>query len=158
MSVVELLLDLRRLGIRLEADGERLRYTPRDALTPDLLARLKEHKADILASLRPEPAVNRSVTFIPTSKPQAQPRITPPVRIKTTVETKWRSNVSGYYTYPAGTEGWLCDNLDDIPDEHIRYLIRDALRAKAKAGKPHYAVWLCGAARILPIGDVLVMG
>lgn len=51
MSVVELLLGLGRLGIRLEADGERLRYRPRSALTPDLLARLKEHKAELLAML-----------------------------------------------------------------------------------------------------------
>lgn len=55
MSAAELLLDLDRLGIQLEADGERLRYFPRSALTPDLLARLKAHKADLLAMLRPAP-------------------------------------------------------------------------------------------------------
>jgi hypothetical protein len=49
MSAASLLLDLRRLGIRLEADGERLRYFPRSALTPDLLDQLKAHKADLLA-------------------------------------------------------------------------------------------------------------
>jgi hypothetical protein len=55
MSAAELLLDLGRLGIRLEADGERLRYFPRSALTPDLLAKLKAYKADLLAMLRPAP-------------------------------------------------------------------------------------------------------
>jgi len=55
MRAAELLLDLGRLGIRLEADGERLRYFPRSALTPDLLDRLKAHKADVLALLRAAP-------------------------------------------------------------------------------------------------------
>ena len=55
MSAAELLLDLGRLGIRLEADGDRLRYSPRSALTPDLANRLKAHKAELLAMLRPAP-------------------------------------------------------------------------------------------------------
>ena len=55
MSAAELLMDLGLLGIRLQADGDRLRYHPRSALTPDLLARLKAHKADVLALLRPTP-------------------------------------------------------------------------------------------------------
>jgi len=56
MSPAELLMDLGRLGIRLEADGERLRYHPRSALTPDLMVRLKAHKPALLAMLRPTPA------------------------------------------------------------------------------------------------------
>ena len=52
MNTPELLSDLDRLGIRLKADGERLRYYPRSALTPDLLGRLKAHKADLLALLQ----------------------------------------------------------------------------------------------------------
>lgn len=55
MSAADLLLDLDRLGIQVEADGERLQYFPRSALTPDLLDRLKAHKADLLAVLRPAP-------------------------------------------------------------------------------------------------------
>jgi hypothetical protein len=55
MSAAELLLDLGQLGIRLEADGDRLRYHPRSAVTLDLLDRLKAHKADLLAMLRPAP-------------------------------------------------------------------------------------------------------
>jgi len=51
MSAAELLLDLGRLGIQLEADGERLRYFPRSALTPDLLDRLKANKAELLAAI-----------------------------------------------------------------------------------------------------------
>ncbi|MSR60039.1 MAG: hypothetical protein EXS05_20770 [Planctomycetaceae bacterium] len=66
MSATELLLDLARLGIRLEASGNRLRYHPRSALTPDLANRLIAHKAEILASLRPGIADNRQITFDPT--------------------------------------------------------------------------------------------
>jgi hypothetical protein len=51
MSAAEILADLARRGIRLEADPERLRYYPRSALTPDLLERLKANKAELLASI-----------------------------------------------------------------------------------------------------------
>jgi len=51
VSAAELLLDLARRGIRLEAHGERLRYFPRSAVTPDLLDRLKAHKGELLASI-----------------------------------------------------------------------------------------------------------
>ena len=51
MSAAELLMDLGRLGIRLEADGERLRYRPQSVLTPDLLDRLKAHKGELLELL-----------------------------------------------------------------------------------------------------------
>ena len=44
-----LLADLVRHGITLEAHGERLRYHPKDAVTPDLLARMKTHKSALLA-------------------------------------------------------------------------------------------------------------
>ena len=57
MSATELLSDLGLLGIRLEADGERLRYHPRSALTLDLVERLKAHKAELLTLLRPMPDV-----------------------------------------------------------------------------------------------------
>ena len=63
MSAAELLLDLARRGIRLEAHGERLRYFPRSAVTPDLLDRLKAHKGELLAMLRPatEPLPNGEI-------------------------------------------------------------------------------------------------
>jgi hypothetical protein len=61
----------------LEAHGERLRYYPRSALTPDLLDRLKAHKAELLAMLRPAPsteaepeiATHRPVPKLPKPKP-----------------------------------------------------------------------------------------
>jgi amino acid adenylation domain-containing protein/FkbM family methyltransferase len=53
MRTVELLSYLRRQGVRLWVEGERLRYSaPQGALTPDLLARIAERKAEIIAFLR----------------------------------------------------------------------------------------------------------
>ena len=67
VSAAELLADLARRGIRLEADGERLRYHPRSALTPDLLDRLKAHKAELLTLLL------RATAFDIDSAPDAEP-------------------------------------------------------------------------------------
>lgn len=50
--VAVLLADLMRLGIVIEATGDRLRYRPRDRMTPDLADRLKAHKGDVMALLR----------------------------------------------------------------------------------------------------------
>ena len=57
MSVLaELLADCDAHGIRLLPDGEDglTIDAPRDALTPDLVERLKAHKGALLATLRPE--------------------------------------------------------------------------------------------------------
>ena len=51
MNAVELLSDMGRLCIRLQARGGRLRYYPRSAVTPDLAERLKAHKPELLAIL-----------------------------------------------------------------------------------------------------------
>jgi hypothetical protein len=69
MNAADLLLDLGRLGIRFEADGERLRYFPRSALPPDRLNLLKKHKAELLATLRPTPDLAHSA---PTCEAPAQ--------------------------------------------------------------------------------------
>ena len=53
MSVFELLSSLHDLGVRVWVEGEGLRYSaPKGALTPDLLARMRQHKADIIEFLR----------------------------------------------------------------------------------------------------------
>ncbi len=66
----DLLAELDALGIHLEADGNRLRFRPRGKVTTDLAARLKAHKAGLLALLqRPKEA---------TPTPQPAPRPTPP--------------------------------------------------------------------------------
>lgn len=52
VTLSQLLTELARLGIRLKADGERLRYAPKSALPPELAKRLREHKPAVLAYLR----------------------------------------------------------------------------------------------------------
>jgi len=42
MSAADLLTDLAKRGIELVARGDRLRYRPRSALTPDLAERLRD--------------------------------------------------------------------------------------------------------------------
>ena len=52
MNTKALLNEVTRRGIKLKPDGDALCYTaPKDALTPDLLAELKTHKAELLAEL-----------------------------------------------------------------------------------------------------------
>jgi len=53
-TLADLLADCDAHGVRLAlADGDRLSVdAPQEALTPDLLALLREHKAEILALLR----------------------------------------------------------------------------------------------------------
>ena len=45
--------DLARLGIHIESHGDRLRYSPRSAVTPELADRMKAHRAELLAILSP---------------------------------------------------------------------------------------------------------
>ena len=54
MTATQLMADLARLGIRLEARSDRLRYAPRSAVTPDLADRMKAHKTELLEMLRIE--------------------------------------------------------------------------------------------------------
>jgi hypothetical protein len=50
VSTGQLLSELDRLGVELRAHGGRLRYAgPEEALTPELLDRLKAHKAELLS-------------------------------------------------------------------------------------------------------------
>jgi len=58
-DLAELLADCDARGIRLHpaGDGGLTIDAPRAALTPEMLARLKAHKADLLTLLRPVPDV-----------------------------------------------------------------------------------------------------
>ena len=59
-----MLLELSQRKIKLWLDGERLRYkAPKDALTPELLAQIKEHKPKIIDFLRS--AANSTSTELP---------------------------------------------------------------------------------------------
>ena len=52
MTAITLIKDLARLGIQLKADGGRLRYAPRSAVTPALAEQIKAHKGELLEILR----------------------------------------------------------------------------------------------------------
>jgi hypothetical protein len=79
MSLAHLLADVARLGITLEARGDRLRYRPRSAVTPELVERLTAHKAELLAMLLPTPGM------APASLPTA-----PAVPVCRCGSTTWR--------------------------------------------------------------------
>jgi len=49
--VAVLLVELARRGIKLSAAGDRLRFRPRSAMTPDLAERLTAHRGELLAIL-----------------------------------------------------------------------------------------------------------
>ncbi len=51
MSVTEIMINLRERGIQLKAHGDRLRYSPMSAMTPELAQRVKAHKPALLAIL-----------------------------------------------------------------------------------------------------------
>jgi len=51
-SVDDLLVDLAGPGIELEARGNRIRFSPRSVMTPDLAARVKASKAELLSILQ----------------------------------------------------------------------------------------------------------
>ncbi len=51
MSAIALMADLTDHGIRLEAQGDRLRFRPRQAMTPELVRQVKSHKAELLTIL-----------------------------------------------------------------------------------------------------------
>ena len=60
MTVRDLLAELDRRGVKLAAAGERLRYRPRDAVSPELRAAIIEHKPELLARVAEEEAEARS--------------------------------------------------------------------------------------------------
>ena len=52
MTAVEVLQQVRSLGVSLEVEGGSLRLRPRSALTPELVGALREHKPEVLQILR----------------------------------------------------------------------------------------------------------
>ena len=52
-TAAALLVDLIGRGIELRAEGERLRFRPVTAMTPELAERVKAHKAELLDLLNP---------------------------------------------------------------------------------------------------------
>jgi hypothetical protein len=63
--LMDLLDELDRLGIMLQADGDRLRFHPREVVTPDMMARLRVHKTELLTMLQtPGAATDKFVDWI----------------------------------------------------------------------------------------------
>jgi hypothetical protein len=52
MTVLEVINEVRRRGIALVAHGDKLRYAPRSAVTPELREHLAAHKSEIMAELK----------------------------------------------------------------------------------------------------------
>ena len=60
-STTELLAELDALGVKLETNGERLRYRPRGRVTADLASRMRAHKAELMALVVKRAEVDRLV-------------------------------------------------------------------------------------------------
>lgn len=54
MSLARLFADLSQLGIRVEGRGDRLRISPKAAVSAELLDRLRLHKQEVLAAVQSE--------------------------------------------------------------------------------------------------------
>jgi hypothetical protein len=78
VSVVGLLEDLERRGVKVRAKGEKLRYSgPKVAITPQVLRQLKKHKAEILERLRPPSHRDESASQDGAVTPRQQERSCP---------------------------------------------------------------------------------
>ena len=51
MTATEILTELERRGVHLELAGDKLRWRPKEAITPDLVEALRQSKAEIIAAL-----------------------------------------------------------------------------------------------------------
>ena len=69
VTATQLIADLARLGIRLETHVDRLRYSPRSAVTPDLAERMKAHKRELLVILQTGGAPAPLAPIVKTSVP-----------------------------------------------------------------------------------------
>ena len=73
-TVIQLLGGLRDRGVKLWAEGEKLRFTaPQGALTPALKAELGERKAEVLAFLRQGQAAAPAAGPVPRALPEGDP-------------------------------------------------------------------------------------
>ncbi|NUQ65816.1 MAG: hypothetical protein HUU20_25420, partial [Pirellulales bacterium] len=100
------------LGVTLAADGDRLRFRPRDKVTGELLDRLRAHKSDLLAMLR---AGNRYETHGTT----AETVVSPAVPQAAVAAPRPRSTVPVPVEWPAAAADfcWLLapDDLSPVP-------------------------------------------
>jgi hypothetical protein len=115
MSAVHLLADVAQRGITLEARGDRLRYHPRSALTPDLAERLKAHKAELLALLRPTPHA-----ALPPPAPATEATAMPTNSVCRCGSTRWR-DVSIHGGQSVRRDCGRCGRFIDFPVWYGKY-------------------------------------
>jgi hypothetical protein len=66
MSAHDLVLQLRRVGYTVVADGSYLDISPADNLPPELVEQLRQHKAEILCALHREEELKHLVRLVST--------------------------------------------------------------------------------------------
>jgi hypothetical protein len=69
MTAAFVLRELRQRGLNIRAVGSNLRLTPSNLATPDIIERVRYHKAELLAVLGPENAVQtgKAIPFLSSS-------------------------------------------------------------------------------------------
>ena len=75
MTAAGLMAELARRGVRLEAAGDSLRFFPREAVSPELLAALRACKPELLALLRPDEPIASTETTKPIPPEATPPRL-----------------------------------------------------------------------------------
>ena len=121
-ATTELLTELQALGVVLAADGDRLCFHPRDKVTPDLLARLRDCKAELLTMLQPgnsgngyetpsEPGENGGSVAIASVADSRDPAATPRTRPSDPVPVEWPG---------AAADFCLLLTADDLPPVPFR--------------------------------------
>ena len=106
--VEELLDELARLGVMVVASGDRLKFYPRKAVSPELVERLKEHKAEVLVVMA-EPW--------PEAEPEPEPC----------------GKCGGLELWETPMGNWRCMKCD--PPERARRLLEKAERLRQKVDK-----------------------
>ena len=105
MTAITLLNDLTRLQIQLKADGDRLRYAPRSAVTPALAEQIKAHKGELLEILRN-----------PTTCPEMTPRDTATTSPAASEQLSGNPPTCNAATEhdlgPSGPDGWPVNCVD----------------------------------------------
>jgi hypothetical protein len=97
MTGTELIANLALRGIRLEADGDRLFYFPKSAVTSALLAVLRERKAELLAALRTVATEEPEAETQADGEPEAEPvTATAFIAVETLAGFNWNGS-DGYF-------------------------------------------------------------
>ena len=105
MTAITLLNDLTRLQIQLKADGDRLRYAPRSAVTPALAEQIKAHKGELLEILR-NPTAGREM------KPDEMASVSPAASEQLIGNQPTCDTVTEHDLGPSGPDGWPVNCVD----------------------------------------------